>query len=192
MKNALFLFCLATLVVVACPCQQSRQRPDPRIQAVQNSLLPFSPGPQGEGAAPQKTFTIAERIARYKIPGVSVAVIEGGRIAWTKGYGTRRADQDAPVTNDTLFEAASTTKMLTAVTALHFVEAGRINLDKDVNAYLKSWKIPDSDLTRDHKVTLRLLLTHQSGLNGPKGGFSWEDGKVPTLMTSKAKPARPS
>ena len=103
-------------------------------------------------------------------------------IAWAKGYGTRRADQNAPVTNDTLFEAASTTKMLTAVTALHFVEAGRIDLDRDVNAYLKSWKIPDSDLTRDHKVTLRLLLTHQSGLNGPKGGFSWEDGKVPTLV----------
>jgi CubicO group peptidase (beta-lactamase class C family) len=156
--------------------------PDSRIQAVEASLFPFSPAPQEKSAAPQKAQTLAERMAEYKIPGASVAVIEEGKIAWDKGYGTRRADQNAPVTTDTLFEAASTTKVLTAVIALHFVEAGRIDLDKDVNAYLKSWKIPASDLTRDRKVTLRLLLTHQSGLNGPKGGFSWEDGKVPTLV----------
>jgi len=112
--------------------------------------------PQGEPARPQRTFTLAERMAGYKIPGVSVAIIHEGRIAWARGYGNPQAGKDAPVTTDTLFEAASTTKILTAVTALRFVEECRIDLDKDVNGYLKSWKIPDSDLARDHKVTLRL------------------------------------
>ena len=182
MKSASILMGAVLLAAVIGSNPRAQAPAGPRIPAVENGLLPFQSGPQQEGAAPQKAETLAERMAEYKIPGVSVVVIEGGRIAWAKGYGTRRVDQSAPVTNDTLFEAASTTKMLTAVSALHFVEAGRIDLDRDVNAYLKSWKIPDSDLTRDHRVTLRLLLTHQSGLNGPKGGFSWEDGKVPTLV----------
>jgi CubicO group peptidase (beta-lactamase class C family) len=45
-------------------------------------------------------------------------------------------------------------------------------LDRDVNTYLKRWKIPDNSYARDHSVTLRMLLTHQSGLNRPEGGFS--------------------
>jgi CubicO group peptidase (beta-lactamase class C family) len=182
MKNASSLFCVAVLLALACPCAAAEPPSDPRIHAVENGLVPFQAGPSPDGASPAKAEPLASRMAEYKIPGVSVAVFEDGRIAWAKGYGTCRAGQDIPVTTDTMFEAASTTKVLTAATALHLVETGRLELDKDVNAYLKSWKIPDTELTREHKVTLRLLLTHRSGLNGPKGGFSWEDGKVPTLV----------
>ncbi len=182
MRSTSFLSWGLLLIAVVCPCLKAEQPPDHRIQAVEKNLLPFDPGPQGESAGPKKASTLAERMAEYKIPGASIAVIEDGRVAWAKGYGTMKAGQDAPVTTGTLFEAASTTKMLTAATALHFVEEGRLDLDRDVNGYLKSWKIPDSDLTKEHKVTLRLLLTHRAGLNGPKGGFSWEDGKAPTLV----------
>ena len=181
MKHSSSLLCVAVLLALACPCASAERPSDPRIQAVESGLVPFQTGPSRDGAPPQKAEPLASRMAEYKIPGVSVAVFEDGRIAWAKGYGTCRAGQDAPVTADTMFEAASTTKVLTAATALHLVEEGRIDLDGDVNAYLKSWKIPDTAFTREHKVTLRLLLTHRSGLNGPKGGFSWEDGKVPTL-----------
>jgi CubicO group peptidase (beta-lactamase class C family) len=182
MKATSTLFCAIILAALACPHAWADQPSDPHILAIEASLVPFQPGALREGAAPSQASTLAERMAEYKIPGVSIAVIDEGRVAWAKGYGTCRAGQDAPVTTDTLFEAASTTKVLTAATALHLVGSGRLDLDRDVNAYLKSWKVPESDLTREHKVTLRLLLTHRSGLNGPKGGFSWEDGKVPTLV----------
>ena len=156
MRNSSLILWAAVLVAVACPCPKAQQPPDRRTQTVEKGLLPFNPNPQGKTVTPQRTFTLAERMAGYKIPGVSVAIIHEGRIAWARGYGNPQAGKDAPVTTDTLFEAASTTKILTAVTALRFVEECRIDLDKDVNGYLKSWKIPDSDLARDHKVTLRL------------------------------------
>ncbi|MCP5106433.1 MAG: beta-lactamase family protein, partial [bacterium] len=51
-----------------------------------------------------------------------------------------------------------------------------------VNKKLKSWQIPGNSHTREHQVTLRHLLTHQSGLNRPPGGFGYEDGRIPSLI----------
>lgn len=182
MQNASFLLGSILVALLAGPCPLAAQPSDPRIQAVETGLVPFQPGPPKAEDPGQKTRSLTERMAAYKIPGVSIAVIDGGRVAWAKGYGTRKVGTDERVGPETLFEAASTTKVVTAAVALHFVEVGRLDLDKDVNAYLRSWKVPESDLTREHKVTLRLLLTHRAGLNGPKGGFAWEDGKAPTLV----------
>jgi len=54
--------------------------------------------------------------------------------------------------------------LVTAAIVLHHVEQGILSLDEDINTYLKSWKLPENDFTRQQKVTLRLLLTHQAGL----------------------------
>jgi CubicO group peptidase (beta-lactamase class C family) len=70
--------------------------------------------------------------------------------------------------------------MLVAATVLHFVQEGRLDLDRDVNDYLKSWKIPENELTRGKKVTLRLLLTHRAGL--PMTNFDYDDGPPPSLV----------
>ena len=110
------------------------------------------------------THTLTDRMAELKVPGVSVAVIDDGELAWAKGYGVLSADGDAPVTTESIFQAASTSKLLTGIMALHFVEQGVFDLDTDVNEYLTSWKLPETEFTRDQKVTLRLLLTHRAGL----------------------------
>ncbi|MHA1617899.1 MAG: serine hydrolase domain-containing protein [Promethearchaeota archaeon] len=72
-----------------------------------------------------------------------------------------------------MFQAASTSKLITVVTTLHHVEKGDLNLDEDVNNYLKSWKIPINNFTRTKNVTLRHLLSHQSGI--PSTNFSWDE-----------------
>jgi CubicO group peptidase (beta-lactamase class C family) len=126
--------------------------------------------------------TLSERMAYYKVPGVSMAVINDNEIDWAKAYGVIKAGSDTPVTTETLFEAASSTKLLTSTIVLRLVEQGRLDLDEDVNQQLKSWKIPENDFTQQHKVTLRLLLTHQAGLNRPDEGFDWESGSVPPLV----------
>ncbi len=152
-----------------------------RIERIENALVAFSPGAPDTARAPER-FTLAERMAHYKIPGVGVAVINGGGIEWAKGYGTLVAGRDAPVTTSSVFQAASTTKLLVAAMALHLVERGRFELDRDVNAYLRSWQVPEGEFTRIEKVTLRRLLTHRSGLNRPEGGFGREEGSAPTLV----------
>jgi CubicO group peptidase (beta-lactamase class C family) len=117
----------------------------------------------------------------YKIPGVGIAVIDEYELDWAKGYGVLKAGDPAAVTTESLFEAASTTKLLVAATALHLVERGLLDLDADVNAYLKSWKIADNDFTQEQKVTLRLLLTHQSGLPMTNMAHD-ESAEPPTLI----------
>ncbi len=116
---------------------------------------------------------LADRMAYYKVPGVSMAVVHNNRIEWARAYGTMDANTGEPVTNETIFEAASTSKFLTAVMALHFVQKGLIELDRDVNDYLKTWQVSENQFTEEEKVTLRRLLTHQAGL--PTTNFSHDE-----------------
>jgi CubicO group peptidase (beta-lactamase class C family) len=120
-------------------------------------------------------------MAFYKVPGVSITVINDNRIEWAKGYGVLKAGASVPVTPGSLFEAASTTKAVIAAIVLGLVQEGKLDLDKDVNLYLKSWHVAENDLTRQRKVTLRLLLTHRAGL--PMTNFPYDDnGAPPTLL----------
>jgi len=93
------------------------------------------------------------------VPGVSVAVLHGGVIEWSKGYGVTHAD-GAPVTADTLFQAGSISKPVTALAALRLVQQNRLTLDGDVNEQLKGWQI---STPRGEHVTLRELLSHTAG-----------------------------
>ncbi|MCK7541441.1 MAG: beta-lactamase family protein [Marinilabiliales bacterium] len=64
-------------------------------------------------------------MAALKVPGVSVAVIDGDKIAWAKGYGVLEAGSPAPVTEKTMFQAASISKSVTAMAAMRLVERGQ-------------------------------------------------------------------
>jgi CubicO group peptidase (beta-lactamase class C family) len=105
-----------------------------------------------------------------RVPGVSVAVIKDFEIHWAKGYGTSDVTTGAPVTPDTIFQAASISKPTAAMGVMRLVQDGKMSLDTEINTFLKSWKLPASEHTRDRPVTLRALLSHTSGL-GDGFGF---------------------
>ncbi len=149
-----------------------------RIESVENGLLELGSDSRGTARA-RRRMALSERMAHHKVPGVSAAIINGDQIEWAKGYGVIKAGSDSPVSTESLFQAASTTKLLTAVLALRLVERGQLSLDEDVNRYLVSWRVPENEFTRKRKVTLRLLLTHQAGL--PAGGFDCEEGTIPSI-----------
>ena len=170
------------LLLVSCSSDKAPLQDERKIENIENGLVEFVMGTRDGSVPPQTNMSLSERMAFHKIPGVSIVVIDDNKIAWAKAYGIINAESGVPVTTETFFEAASTTKMIVAAIALRMVEQGHLDLDEDANAYLRSWKIPESDLTREQKVTLRLLLTHQSGLNRPEGGFSCEEGSAPSLV----------
>jgi CubicO group peptidase (beta-lactamase class C family) len=126
--------------------------------------------------------TLFERMRHHGVPGVSIAVINNYKIAWSKGYGFTTAGGGDSVTTTTLFEAASTTQLIGSVIALDLFEQQKLDLDEDVNTYLRTWKLPQNGYTREQPVTVRLLLTHQAGLNRPDGGFETADGAAPSLV----------
>jgi CubicO group peptidase (beta-lactamase class C family) len=127
-------------------------------------------------------MTLAERMAHHRVPGLSLAVIHEGKIEWARGYGLREKDGKQPVTTQTRFLAGSISKPVAALVALRLVEQGKLELDADVNSKLRSWKVPENELTHEHKVNLRGLLSHSAGL-GVHGFPGYESGaRVPTLV----------
>ena len=132
--------------------------PDPRIDAVRSGLSHPT-----EVVGDDTRWTIDERLAHYGCPAVSVAVIENGEHAWSEAFGVLETGGDAPATPDTLFSGASISKPITAAMALHYVDRGRVDLDRNVNSYLSSWRLPENEFTEGRPVTLRQLLSHTAG-----------------------------
>jgi len=115
---------------------------------------PQTPDRQGLDA-----LTLTEVMQRFHVPGASVAVIKDFSVHWAKGYGVADAETGRPVQIDSLFQAASISKPVTAMAALRLVQEGRFSLDEDVNSLLKSWHVPKGD----RPVTPRSLFSHTSG-----------------------------
>src|SRR6185369_14670326 len=90
---------------------------------------------------------LAKRMAELKVPGMSVAVIHEGGIEWARGFGVKQVG-GAPVTPETLFQAASISKPVFALAVLRLAEQRKLDLDVDVNRNLESWKLPENKFTR--------------------------------------------
>jgi CubicO group peptidase (beta-lactamase class C family) len=147
---------------------------DAQAAAVERSLRPTM---VVEGVPP---WTLLERMRHHHVPGVSIAVIQDGRIAWVRGYGVLDATSKTPVTPKTLFQAASLSKPVTAMAVLRLAEQGKLSLDAPVNTLLRNWKLPAGPFTDG--VTLERILSHSAGLT--VGGFSgYPPGALlPTLL----------
>jgi CubicO group peptidase (beta-lactamase class C family) len=131
-----------------------------RIQKVENGLIPTI---RVKGK-PLTGMTIAARMKKYHVAGLSIAVINDYAVEWSRGYGVADVATATPVDTSTRFQAGEVSETITALAALRLVEARKVDLNKDVNKTLKSWKLPKSDLTKKNPVTLRALLAHSAGL----------------------------
>ncbi len=180
------ILCLAAMLVVCTVIAAAGEQTssstvekaniDSRIERVEKGLVPSL---VIETDSPWK---IEDRMQHYGVPGVAIAVVEDFEIAWIKGYGVIDAEAGGAVTEETLFQAASISKPMTAVVALRLVEQGVLDLDEDVNVKLRSWKVPENEFTREQKVTIRRILNHTAGttVSGFRGYA--EDEPVPTII----------
>ncbi|HYL82899.1 MAG TPA: serine hydrolase [Candidatus Angelobacter sp.] len=152
--------------------------PEERIHAIETTAVDI---PMGEKEAPLR-LSLLQLMELYKVPALSIAVIDDYKIVWAKGYGTIGMGSGTPVGTHTLFQAGSISKPVAATGALYLVEHGKLVLDEDVNAKLKTWKVPENEFTKEQKVTLRRLMSHTGGLT--IHGFPGYDvdAPVPTLV----------
>ena len=122
-------------------------------------------------------------LKEHDIPGASIAVIENGRIAWARGFGLADLASGRPVTADTLFQAQSITKTLTALATVKLLADEEIALDEPVNRYLTGWTIPENKYTKKVPVSFRMLLNHTGGLSNPyPDGCCGPKETLPTLQ----------
>lgn len=129
----------------------------------------------------EKGYSLEERMRHYKVEAVSVAVIRDFRVLWTEARGFADREAKEPATTRTLFQAGSISKPVAAAGVLREVEAGKLLLDRDVNEYLKSWKLPENEFTAKQKVTLERILSHSAGLTVHGFPGYAAGGPVPTV-----------
>lgn len=168
---------LAALVASFAAGAQDAEPADP-LAALGHGLRPSVIAP-GEDVP---RWSLAERMRHYNVPGVAVAVLKNGKVARAAGYGVRQAGTQDKVDADTLFSVGSISKVATAATTLRLVSQGELDLQRNVDEYLKRWKLPASAEVPDPKVSLRMLMSHTAGL-GVHGFEDYQPNEpLPTLV----------
>lgn len=140
---------------------KASDRRDTRIVEIESGLRDFTE----RRDLSSRMWTPQERMAANNVPGMAVVVIDDGEIILSKGYGILSAGGAEAVDEDTVFSVGSVSKLINAALILRLVDAGKLDLDADVNGILRRWQVPASPFTASEKVTLRRLLSHTSGLS---------------------------
>jgi len=142
-------------------------------------MLPANKGPatRTEATVPQLERDIPERMKKAGVPGLTIAVIRGGKTKWLHGFGMKDVKTGQPVTGETVFEAASLSKPVFTYGVLKLVEQGKLGLDVPLTTYLpKPFVAGDERLA---KITARIVLSHRTGFpNWPA-----DDGSVSIYFT---------
>ena len=147
-----------------------------KIEQIENGLRPeyFIKG--------DNLKSITDLMKETNTPGINIAIIHDSEIIWTKGYGIADIETELPVNTNTIFQAASISKPLTALAVMKLVQDGKLDLDENINTYLKTWKLPENEFTAKRKVTLRTLLSHTAGVTGHGFPGYKHDAEIPTLV----------
>lgn len=180
--NKSYRLILLILVVIAAYLMQEKYS-SAQSQDSLAAIISQIEGKQSSTGGEADDFTIQEVMQKYNVPGISVTVIKDFKIHWSKAYGIADVATNESAKSDTLFQAASISKPVTAMAVLKAAQDGRVLLDGDVNKMLNSWKVPSSEFTKSTPVTPRSLLSHTSGADDGLGFPGYEPSQLkPTLL----------
>jgi CubicO group peptidase (beta-lactamase class C family) len=150
---------MVAAILLPCPEMSfmSTSTLEKRIRRVMSDLRGETTIP-GQYGSPS---SVHQRMAQTCTPALSVGVIDNFDVAWVRGFGTLAAGAE-PATANTPFQSGSISKPVFALAVMKLAETGTIDLDTDVNDYLKSWHLPGKDGWKP-RITLRQLLSHTAG-----------------------------
>ena len=141
--------------------------PDPRYQEVARAL----------------SALIEQQRAEHKIPAVSVALVDGSRVVWARGFGWADSAAGVPATAATVYRVGSVSKLFTDIAVMQQVEQGKLTLDAPVTRYLPDFH-PRNPFGGE--ITLRQLTSHRSGLTREPPVGHYFDDTEPTLAATVA------
>ena len=170
----LLLACLLAVPLQAQPSGAATHAPVELIAKIE--------APREAGSSDDPGKSLAELMETHGIPALSVAVVKDYRLHWAKAYGVADESTGTPADTDTLFQAASISKPVSAMAVLRAVQDGLFELDDDINSILRSWKLQDdAELLAETPVTPRMLLSMTAGTT--VSGFPGykPDAELPTV-----------
>ncbi len=138
--------CVDELEALAGLCRLGSGAPQARRGVLADRLFPHAPA-------------VVTPMARHRAPGAGIALIADGELVSAWGEGVTGGAGSAPVTAETIFQACSVSKHVTALGVMRLVQEGRLDLDLDIGRYLTSWRPPERG------ITLRQVLSHTAGLS---------------------------
>jgi CubicO group peptidase (beta-lactamase class C family) len=150
-----------------------------QVAKVENGLLANAEVIFEDSVVPK--FNINDRMKFYKVPSVSIAVINNGKFEWAKAYGYADLNDKTIANENTVYQAASVSKSVNAFFIMKLVEDGKLSLNKDIRQYLKTWTLPENEFSKNKTITLKNLLSHSAGLSTSGFiGYSKND-TIPTI-----------
>ncbi|MGH9795048.1 MAG: serine hydrolase domain-containing protein, partial [Candidatus Acidiferrales bacterium] len=177
--------CLASLIALVIPsvaqqpATQATAPPFATPAAQKGAPASIQPSGGPSNAAELETFLdgiMSAHMQAQEIPTAVVAVVKDGKLFFSKGYGYADREKRTPVDPErTLFRPGSVSKLFTWTAAMQLHERGQVDLDADVNTYLKDFQIP---ATFPEPITMKHLLTHTPG---------FEDGALGYLFVRNAE-----
>jgi CubicO group peptidase (beta-lactamase class C family) len=124
-------------------------------------------------------------LEHFDIPGASLSLVEGARLTWSKAYGEADRARARPMTPETVLQAASISKTVTAWGVMRLVEQGRVELDAPADGYLTRWHLPQSTFAPEG-VTVRRLLSHNAGVSYALHSHRMPDVPLPSIEEALA------
>ena len=164
-KSQLTLFMMLSQITICCQAEVMADEATRLQVAVEQGLRQ----PVVFESETVPTFSVLERLSFYKVPGLSFALIDNGKVAWSNGYGNLSSSSDKPVTRNTVFQAASLAKPVTAFAVMRIHDKGKIDINKPINVYLKSYQLAGAQPGAEKLISFENLLNHSSGLSA--GGY---------------------
>ena len=156
---------LLTILIITIGIQQTKCQNrkystvvEKRIEQVENNLA----GWVLTGA--DDRWTLEERMKKYNITGLSIAVVNNHQIEWARGYGFSSTLREKTVTEKTLFQAGSISKSLNSLGVLLLAQEKKLSLNQDINNYLSHWKFPYDSISSGKVITMIQLLSHTAGV----------------------------
>ncbi len=130
------------------------------------------------------TALVEREVTEKALPALSVALVDDQRVVWAKGFGFRDTAKKLPADADTVYRVGSVSKLFTDVAVMQLVEEGKLDLDKPVSDYLPDFKpvLP----AKAKSITLRMLMSHRSGLIREPPVGNYFDPTEPTLEKTVA------
>jgi CubicO group peptidase (beta-lactamase class C family) len=136
-----------------------------------SALLPL----QSKTKTPQLIASLEQRLPQLMkdadVPGLAIALVRDGKQVWQRSFGVKNTKTNEPVTDATVFEAASLSKPVFAYAVLKLVDAGKFDLDKPLNQYLPGNYDVGED-PRLSQITARRVLSHTTGFP------NWRNGQL--------------
>lgn len=127
---------------------------------------------------------------QWQVPGLSIVVVEDGKVLLSKGYGVRELGKNEPVTGETLFGAMSTTKAMTAAALGMLVDEGKLSWNDKVIKHLPTFRLGDPYITNELRV--RDLLTHNAGLGNADFLWAWTPDLPAADVVARMQYANPA